>query len=135
VRDTALVLNLPSSRIKKQLKTTRDSLLVRNQERESSPTLAAFRGRFVRSGQRSAGYRVRVWKGLGQQLIKPAFSIPRSNLPFIRTGAGRDSPIRPLFGPRVGVVFNTIHTSLRDFMRDRLVTEWRRAIQGRLARK
>lgn len=134
-RDIALVLNLRSGRIRQQLRDTADELAVVGQERERPLTLGSFRGKFHFHGRRSAGYSVTIWKGLGRQYIKPAFNIPNRDVPFIRTGPTRDASIRPLYGPRIGVVFNRIYVPVRDFMRDRLVTEWKRAIRGRLARK
>ena len=134
-RDIGLVLNLRARIIRGTLGTDKTSLRVIGMEREQPQTLDAFGGRFVMRGRRSAGYRVRVWRGLGARLIKQAFKIPGSDAPFIREGPRRDSPIRPVYGPRIGVVFNTIHPQVRDFMRERLVTEWRKAIRGRLARR
>ena len=128
------MLNLPAARIRKNVLYDQYAVFTRKGQSERAPTLAAYGGKFIKRGRRYAGYRVRVWRGLGTETIKNAFGIPKSVVPFRRITNSHNSRIEPRFGPRIGYVFSVNSDLTREFMQKRVVTEWKRAVRGRLAR-
>lgn len=133
VKRIGQTINLPASRIRNDVKRDEWAVYTRQGAREKPPTLAAYKGRFLRRGKRYAGYKVRTWKGLGMRVFKSAFGIPGKAPPFHRKTAAR-YPIEPMYGPRIGRVFDQNADIVREHMQSRIVAEWRRAIRGRLAR-